>query len=79
MPGSAITIMPINPTITANQRYIPTFSLRNSIEKIVVKIGVANEILTTVARGNFLSAIKIAIKEIMPARHLQKCKTFLFV
>ena len=79
MPGSVITIMPINPTITANQRYMPTFSFRNSIEKIVVKIGVANEILTTVARGNFLSAIKIAINEIIPAKHLQKCKLFLFV
>ena len=74
IPGSVITIIPIKPTTTANHRYIPTFSLRNSIEKIVVKIGVANEILTTVARGNFLSAIKIAINEIIPAVEFLKTK-----
>ena len=32
--------------------------------------------LTTVASGNFLRAIKIAIKEIKPAKHLKKCKFF---
>ena len=40
-PGSAIIIIPINPTITASHLYNPTFSLRKKIEKIVVKIGAA--------------------------------------
>ena len=43
------------------------------IEKIVVNIGAANEILTTVARGKFLKAINIEIKAIKPAKHLFKC------
>jgi hypothetical protein len=36
------------------------------MDKIVVKIGAAKEILTTVAKGNFLSAINIATKAIKP-------------
>lgn len=40
---------------------------------IVVKIGAANEILTTVANGKFLSAINIAVRAINPAKHLRKC------
>ena len=43
------------------------------IEKIVVKIGAAKEILTTVAKGKFLNAINIAIKAINPNKHLKKC------
>ena len=78
-PGSAITIIPINPTITASHLYSPTFSLRKKIEKIVVKIGAANEILTTVAKGKFLKAINIEIKAINPNRHLKKCNPALFV
>ena len=71
--------IPINPIITANHLKIPTLSLNRNIEKIVVKIGAAKEILTTVAKGNFLNAIKIATKAINPEVHLNKCKPGLFV
>ena len=50
----------------------PTFSLSKNIEKIVVNIGAPNEILTTVAKGKVLRAIKIDIKAINPAKHLLK-------
>ena len=79
IPGSVITMIPIKPTITANHLKIPTFSFNKNIEKIVVKIGAAKEMLTTVARGNFLKAINIAIKAIKPEKHLKKCKPGLFV
>ena len=79
IPGSVITNIPIKPTITANHLYIPTFSLNKKIENIVVKIGAAKEILTTVARGNFLKAIKIATKAIKPDKHLRACKPGLLV
>ena len=79
IPGSVIIKIPINPTITANHLKIPTFSLSKKIEKIVVKIGAAKDILTTVANGNFLKAIKIATKAIKPDTHLRKCKPGLFV
>ena len=39
---------------------------------MVVKIGAANEILTTVAKGKFLNAINIEIKAIRPNKHLKK-------
>ena len=78
-PGSVIIIIPTNPTITASHLYSPTFSLRKKIEKIVVKIGAANEILTTVAKGKFLIAINIEIKAIRPNKHLKKCSPALFV
>ena len=74
-----MTIMPINPINTASHLNKPTFSLKKKIEKIVVKIGAANEILTTVAKGRFRRAIKIAINAINPNRHLKKCKPALFV
>ena len=64
---------------TANQRYIPTFSLKKYIDNKVVKIGAANEILTTVARGKFLKAVKIDNKAIIPKKHLKKCNPALFV
>ena len=73
-PGSVIIIIPINPTITASHLYNPTFSLRKKIEKIVVKIGAAKEMLTTVAKGRFLKAINIAIRAINPEPHLKACK-----
>ena len=79
MPGSVIIKIPINPIITANHLYIPTFSLNKKIEKIVVKIGAAKEILTTVANGKLLKAINIATKAIRPEKHLRKCKPALFV
>ena len=79
IPGSVIIKIPINPTITANHLKIPTFSLSKKIEKIVVKIGAAKDMLTTVANGNFLKAIKIATKAINPDVHLRKCKPGLFV
>ena len=79
MPGSVIIKIPINPIITANHLYIPTFSLNKKIEKIVVKIGAAKEILTTVASGKLLKAINIATKAIKPEKHLRKCKPALFV
>jgi hypothetical protein len=78
-PGSAIIIIPINPTITASHLYNPTFSLRKKIEKIVVKIGAAKEMLTTVAKGRFLKAINIEIRAIKPNKHLKKCNPALFV
>ena len=79
MPGSVIIKIPINPIITANHLYIPTFSLNKKIEKIVVNIGAAKEILTTVASGKLLKAINIATKAIKPEKHLRKCKPALFV
>ena len=78
-PGSVMTIMPINPINTASHLNKPTFSLKKKIEKIVVKIGAAKEILTTVAKGKLLSAINIAIKAINPKKHLKKCKPALLV
>ena len=57
--------------MTANHLKIPTFSLNKKIEKIVVKIGAAKVMLTTVASGNSLSAIKIATKAINPDIHLR--------
>ena len=78
-PGSVIIIIPTKPISTANHLYKPTFSLKKKIEKIVVKIGAAKEILTTVASGKFLNAINIAIKAIKPNIHLKKCKLILFV
>ena len=64
--------MPIKPIITASHLKIPTFSFNKKIEKIVVNIGAAKDILTTVAKGNFLNAINIAIKAIKPEKHLKK-------
>ena len=58
---------------------MPTFSLNKKIENIVVNIGAAKEMLTTVANGKLLSAIKIATKAINPEKHLKKCKPALFV
>ena len=67
-----MTKIPINPTTTASHLYIPTFSLNKNIDKIVVNIGAAKEMLTTVAKGNFLSAINIATRAINPEMHLKK-------
>ena len=53
--------------------------VNDKTEKIVVNIGAAKDILTTVAKGNFLKAIKIAIIAINPAIHLKKCNPGLFV
>ena len=78
-PGSVITIIPIKPIDTASHLQNPTFSLKKKIEKMVVNIGAAKEILTTVANGKFLKAINIAIKAIKPNKHLKKCKPALFV
>ena len=78
-PGSEITIIPIKPTSTANHRYKPTFSLNKKIENIVVKIGEANVMLTTVAKGSSLKAIKIATIANNPAAHLLKCSKGRFV
>ena len=78
-PGSVIIIIPTKPISTANHLYKPTFSLKKKIENIVVNIGAANEILTTVAKGRFRNPIKIAIKAIKPKKHLKKCKLALFV
>ena len=72
IPGSVILKIPINPTKTANHLKIPTFSLKRKIEKIVVNIGAAKEILTTVAKGNSLKAINIATSAINPDVHLRK-------
>ena len=79
IPGSVIIKIPIKPIITASHLYNPTFSLNKKIEKIVVNIGAAKEILTTVAKGNFLKAIKIATRAINPDAHLKKCNPALLV
>ena len=52
---------------------------QKKIEKIVVKIGAAKEMLTTVAKGRFLKAINIEISAIKPNKHLKKCNPALFV
>ena len=74
-----MTKIPTNPIITANHLNIPTFSFNKKIEKIVVKIGAANEILTTVASGRLLNAMKIATKAINPDKHLKKWSPALLV
>ena len=79
IPGSVIIRIPIKPIKTAIHLKIPTFSLNKKIENIVVNIGAAKEILTTVANGNFLKAINIATKAIKPAIHLKACRPGLFV
>ena len=71
---SVITIIPINPMITANHLKVPTFSLKKNTDINVVNIGAAKAMLVTVAKGNERRAIKIAIKAIRPAKHLWKCK-----
>ena len=73
-PGSEIIITPKKPTSTANHLYKRTFSFNKNIEKIVVNIGAAKVILTTVANGRFLSATNMDINAIKPARHLFKCR-----
>ena len=62
----------MKPTNTANHLYKPTFSFNKKIENIVVKIGAAKVILTTVAKGKFLKAINIDTNAINPAKHLLK-------
>jgi len=79
MPGSVIINIPKKPTTTASHLKIPTFSLNKNIERIVVNIGAANDMLTTVANGNFLKAMNIAIIATNPATHLKKCNPGLFV
>ena len=79
IPGSVIINIPIKPIKTANHLKTPTFSLKKKIEKIVVNIGAANEILTTVAKGNSLRAINIATRAINPDMHLKECKPGLLV
>ena len=78
-PGSVMIIIPTKPTITANHLNNPTFSLSKKIDKIVVKIGAANQILTTVAKGKFLNAVNIAKSAIKPKKHLRKCNPGLLV
>ena len=79
IPGSVITKMPMKPIITASHLKIPTFSFNKNIEKIVVNIGAAKDILTTVAKGNSLKAIKIETKAIKPDKHLNKWSPALLV
>ena len=79
IPGSVMIKIPKKPTITANHLNTPTFSFNKKIEKIVVNIGAAKDMLTTVAKGNFLKAIKIATRAINPDIHRNRCKPALFV
>ena len=79
IPGSVITKIPIKPIITASHLKIPTFSLKKNIDKIVANIGDAKEILTTVAKGSSLKAIKIETRAIKPDKHLNKCSPALLV
>ena len=74
-----ITKIPMKPITTASHLKIPTFSLKKNIDKIVANIGDAKEILTTVAKGNFLKAINIATKAINPEIHLRACRPGLLV
>ena len=74
MPGSVIIRMPANPTKTANHLKIPTFSLNKNIEKIVVNIGAAKDILTTVAKGNSLKPINNAMIAAAPVKARNACK-----
>ena len=62
----------MKPTNTANHLYKPTFSFNKKIENMVVNIGAAKVILTTVAKGKFLNAINIDTNAINPAKHLLK-------
>ena len=71
--------IPKKPINTANHLNIPTFSLNKNIERIVVNIGAAKDILTTVAKGNFRKATKIATSAINPDTHLKKCNPGLLV
>ena len=71
-PGSEIIITPKNPTRTASHLYKRTFSFNKNIEKIVVNIGAAKVILTTVANGRFLKAINIETIATNPDKHLLK-------
>ena len=79
IPGSVITKIPIKPIITASHLKIPTFSLKKNIDRIVANIGDAKEILTTVAKGSSLKAIKIETKAIKPDKHLNKWSPALLV
>ena len=79
IPGSVITKMPMKPIITASHLKIPTFSLKKKIDRIVANIGDAKEILTTVAKGSSLNAIKIETRAIKPDKHLNKCSPALLV
>ena len=67
IPGSVIIRIPKKPMMTANHLKIPTFSFNRKIDNIVVNIGAAKEMLTTVAKGNFLKAINIDNKAIKVA------------
>ena len=71
--------IPTKPIITANHLKIPTFSFNRKIDNIVVNIGAAKEMLTTVAKGRLLRAINIEINAINPDIHLNKCKPGLLV
>ena len=65
-------IIPMKPTKTASHLYNPTFSFNKKIENIVVNIGAAKVMLTTVAKGKFRKAINIDTNAINPAKHLLK-------
>ena len=67
-----MTKIPTKPIKTASHLKKPTLSLNKNIEKIVVNIGAAKEMLTTVAKGKLLKAMKIATKAINPDKHLKK-------
>ena len=73
IPGSVIIRIPKKPIMTANHLKIPTFSFSRKIDKIVVNIGAAKDMLTTVANGSCLKAINIAISAISPEPHLKAC------
>ena len=73
IPGSVIMRIPTKSIITANHLKTPTFSFNRKIDNIVVNIGAAKEMLTTVANGSCLKAINIAIRAINPEPHLKTC------
>jgi len=57
-PGLKIIIVPTNPANIADQRRIPTFSLKMKTARITVKIGAENERAVTSANGTMLTAKK---------------------
>ncbi len=55
-PGLVTTMTPIKPRTSADQRWMPTFSLRITIDNSVVKSGAANPIAVAAPRESALTA-----------------------
>ena len=77
--GCTMRIIPIKPKKTADQRLIPTFSDKNTIDAMVTKIGPPKVSDTTSANGKCLKPKKIQTKAIDPQIALKACRPGLFV